>query len=86
LNYPCVVLLIGINVTSAMGLSVIVFTCADTKGWPIVPRDAKSILVQPFEGEKGGLILLSYQPRSYSSKDRTWVAMMAEKFSQALKT
>ncbi|KAG0590333.1 hypothetical protein KC19_1G090900 [Ceratodon purpureus] len=59
---------------------------ADTKGWPIVPKDAKSILVQPFEGEDGGLILLSYQPRSYSSKDRTWVTMLAEKFSQAFKT
>lgn len=69
------------------------FGCADTKGWSIVPKDAKSILVQPFEGsdssssaEKGGLILLSYQPRSYSRKDRTWIAMLAQKFLQALKT
>lgn len=63
---------------------------ADTKGWSIVPKDAKSIFVQPFEGSdsagKGGLILLSYQPRSYSKKDRTWIAMLAQKFLEALKT
>lgn len=66
------------------------FGCADTKGWSIVPKDAKSIFVQPFEGSdsagKGGLILLSYQPRSYSKKDRIWIAMLAQKFLEALKT
>lgn len=66
---------------------------ADTKGWPIVPKNMKSILVQPFEKSdssssvaKGGLILFSYQSRSYTSKDRTWIAMIAKKFSHVLKT
>lgn len=58
------------------------WACADTKGWSIVPKEMKSLLVEPFEN--GGLMLLSYQPRSYSSKDRTWTAMLSQKFVKAL--
>lgn len=64
--------------------------CADTKGWALVPEDAKSLLVQPFPASSdvnhaGGVILISYQPRGYSNKDRTWVAMLARKFSEILR-
>lgn len=75
------------------GIDFTEFDFTDTKGWPIVPKNMKSILVQPFEKSdssssvaKGGLILFSYQSRSYTSKDRTWIAMIAKKFSHVLKT